>query len=461
MGPSHVHLFSLKPTIALNMLFRWHHTFWGVVGASQLFRGCAFLETRHHRPACFLRLRNTDDLEDLSEGFTNGAELTEEMKAKIKDSHTGEDEASQGGQMFRKLMERAQQGGGMNRPRPPPPVPPFPTSQMQAPNFENLSVEEQARMFREMMQHQQQGGYAQQLPQQSYQPPPTTPNYMGPGVAADGRKIGRNRDADAIVNSADLYFAQLKRDSSVRNMARYSGDEEYANQVFADPSIKEISMHVNPYTEQAKKEKDLVDTSMDEMILPYMFYEEEEQDPSSAGVRYKDLLKKKSKRASSELKSNTDLADNNSPATAPTQIENLVSSVSVSPQLSRKDESKAGISTSESFVNDTINSLIIAMEGAIKVYQYVDVSTRSIALVTVKEFLSQLVDLSVQNGAMVQANVPVLEEESMIKTLEALVLTLKNISPEAQLTMLLSSQVLMQSALVSCDSILESAPERK
>lgn len=437
---------------------RFHHAFLGLLGASQLFRGCAFSETLQYRRAYSLRLGNVDDLDDLSEGFTDGAELTAEMKAKIKESHDLEGDASQGGQMFRKLMERAQQGGGMNRPRTPMPPPP-PAPQMQAPNLENLSVEEQARMFREMMQRQQQSGYAS-LPQPSYQPPPATPNYMGAGVAADGRKVGRNRDADAIVNSADLYFAQLKRDSSVRNMARYSGDDEFANQVFADPSIKEISMHVNPYMEQAKKETDLVDTSMDEMILPYMFYEEEEQDPSTAGVRYKELLQQKRKKASAESKSSADIAENKPSVAASAPIEIPSSTLSTPPLLSQKRESKVAISTDESSVSDTIHSLIIAMEGAIKVYQFVDVSGRSIALVTVKEFLSQLVELAVQNGAFTQANVPVIEEELLIKTLEALVLTFKNITPETRLTMLLSSQVLVQSALVSCNSMLGSA-ERK
>jgi hypothetical protein len=221
--------------------------------------------------------------DDLDQEVTAGAELTEEMKAKIKASRESE-ESSQGGEMFRKLMERAQEN---SRAVPPPRAP-------QTPSFENMSVEEQARMFREMMQQQQQGEYYPP-PQQSYEPPQVTRNYMGPGVAEDGRKIGRNRDADAIVNSADLYFAQLKRDSSVRNMARYSGDDEYANQVFADPSIKEISMHVNLYME---KEKLLVDTSPDEMILPTMFLNDrQEQDESYAGISYKErMMQKRNKK---------------------------------------------------------------------------------------------------------------------------------------------------------------------
>jgi hypothetical protein len=64
-----------------------------------------------------------------------------------------------------------------------------------------------------------------------------------------GRPVGRNRDADTIANAADLYFAQLKRDSSVRGKARIRGDAEKADQVFADKGIKELEglMYENPY----------------------------------------------------------------------------------------------------------------------------------------------------------------------------------------------------------------------
>ena len=97
---------------------------------------------------------------DLPSGDIAGAQLTEEMKAKIKASHTADEEASQGGQMFRKLLERAQQGPSRIPPPPPmyvppppppayvapPPVAAVPPPQMPA-DFNSLSVEEQARLF--------------------------------------------------------------------------------------------------------------------------------------------------------------------------------------------------------------------------------------------------------------------------------------------------------------------------
>jgi hypothetical protein len=252
----------------------------------------------------------------------SGAALTEEMKQKAKNSHTPEEEASQGGQMFRKLLERAQQQPSRNIPPPmytPPPPPPQVMQQpvqpqiqpppMQPPaDFNNLSVEQQARLFREMMAQQPQPQPSQQTQQPNpyapnpytpppggaYPPPPGQPpkgSYLGPGIAPDGRKIGRNKDADAIVNTADLYFAQLKRDSTTRNYARYAGDDDKANAVFHDPSIEQIKMHVNPYLiEQAEKEKEMYTTVPEEMIIFHDYDEEPKQPKNFAGISYKEKL---------------------------------------------------------------------------------------------------------------------------------------------------------------------------
>jgi hypothetical protein len=271
----------------------------------------------------------------------SGAQLTEEMKARVKASHTPDEEASQGGQMFKNLMARAQ-----DDPRPIPPelaapiVPPPPPAFVPPPpppmpvDMNTMSVEEQARMFREMMMQQQQqmppppnpyapqqqqqmppqqnmpaASPAQQMPPppkpyayaQAAQPPPLDPNaaypapapahYLGPGVAPDGRKIGRNKDSDAINNSADVYFAQLKRDSSTRNQARYSGNADVADAVFSDPAIHEIKLIVNPHLEeQKKKEMDLMDT-MGQPELIYYDREPEEVKPENyAGISYKEKM---------------------------------------------------------------------------------------------------------------------------------------------------------------------------
>jgi hypothetical protein len=191
----------------------------------------------------------------------------------------------------------------MNRPAPPAMSPP-----------EDLSVEEQARLFREMKQQQEMQGpggvppprtaadpyeqddYEQrQQRQEDYRPtrndapPPKKP--FGNAVAADGRRFGRNRDADAVVNTADVYFAQLKRDSNARNSARYRGDDATANSVFNDPSIKDIKMHVNPHLEEIrKKEQEMIETAAEEM-LEYAEVDNRPAKPKGySGVSYKDKI---------------------------------------------------------------------------------------------------------------------------------------------------------------------------
>ena len=268
------------------------------------------------------RRRAAEAGEDLSQEMTRGAEITAEMKAKMKAAHTPEEEASQGGKMFRELLSRAQEKQRVQPPPPPPaaappatPAAPLSTADM---DLSNMSVEQQAALFRQLMQQQQQ----QQAPppqQTQPRPPPPPPAQsqqqyppQGAAVAPDGRRIGRNRDADAIVNSADLYFAQLKLDSAVRNTARYSGNEEYANQVFVDPLLNEIKIQENPYTaDQRKKERELYETIPEEMLSPSMFQDTKPIDKTYAGVSYKKMLEQRRNRG----KTNTNV-DNQGPAQA-------------------------------------------------------------------------------------------------------------------------------------------------
>ena len=147
---------------------------------------------------------------------------------------------SQGGSRFKELLEKAQQTES-KKPAGGPILynPMVGISPSTPPSLDSLSVEEQARMFREMMQNQQQ----QQAPMM---PAPS------PQRRTEPRRQGRNRDADTIANTADLYFAQLKRDSTVRTIARYSGDLEKANAVFQDPEVEELNslIKTNPYLKE-------------------------------------------------------------------------------------------------------------------------------------------------------------------------------------------------------------------
>lgn len=79
---------------------------------------------------------------------------------------------------------------------------------------------------------------------------------------------GRNRDADAVANSADVYFAQLKLDSRIRKQAFLSGEEEQSNKVFEDQRVKDLgdALENNPYV-KSRKQKSLenMEFTADEM----------------------------------------------------------------------------------------------------------------------------------------------------------------------------------------------------
>lgn len=112
-----------------------------------------------------------DNDDDIGEGI-RGAQITQDMKAKMKSVHTPEEERFQGGQMFRRVLEKAQTAApSLNVPpsptAPPPPIPRTPVSPTNM-SLEQMTVEEQAQMFRQMMMMQQQQ-------QQQQQPPPVTP----------------------------------------------------------------------------------------------------------------------------------------------------------------------------------------------------------------------------------------------------------------------------------------------
>jgi len=212
----------------------------------------------------------TDDIE--------GAILTEEMKAKAKASHNEEEEASQGGSKFRAMIERGkhvQQSGTV-------PVG-LGVQQVQMPAYaKDLPFEEYTRLYNEMAWRQ---NNALRLagPQQAYLPP---------GTGIDGRKIGRNRDSEVISNEADAYFARLKRDSTLRVLARHSGDDVTANSVLNDPSIADIKApELNPYLkERRERERNMLDTVPEEMLLFQEYDQPDEEVSTDSGISYKEKL---------------------------------------------------------------------------------------------------------------------------------------------------------------------------
>jgi hypothetical protein len=168
-------------------------------------------------------------------------------------------EEDQGGSRFKEIMDAAKSAAAevedqppravnnpyINPPQPPRAQPTATTATANPPmNLDNLSVEEQAEMFRKMMGRSETGISADPVPYTA--PPSTTKDPRG------GRPVGRNRDADSIANASDLYFAQLKRDSNVRVIARINGEDDRAEAVFEDEGIEELKglLHANPYLQE-------------------------------------------------------------------------------------------------------------------------------------------------------------------------------------------------------------------
>lgn len=152
-----------------------------------------------------------------------------------------------------------------------------------------------------------------QVPNQS--PVPVQPTPSIPLVPKDADpsqlnpadflpKASNNRDAYEISNPADVYFAQLKRDSAVRSIARRSGDLETANTPFADVGVQALKNFLSPELIEKRRQQlaqngGEFETSRDEMILPYA-NTDDEIDKSYTGVNYRKKLEEKMKEKSSK-----------------------------------------------------------------------------------------------------------------------------------------------------------------
>lgn len=142
----------------------------------------------------------------------------------------------------------------------------------------------------------------QPIPPQPLPPQPLAPqpqeaiSTVNPADFAPKPVNNGNRDAYEITNPADVYFAQLKRDSTIRTKARKAGDIETANSAFADEGVKALSNYLSPELIKSRRENlakngSEFETSRDEMIIPYA--EEEEVDKSYAGVSYRQKLQER------------------------------------------------------------------------------------------------------------------------------------------------------------------------
>lgn len=131
----------------------------------------------------------------------------------------------------------------------------------------------------------------------------------------------KKRQPDKISNASDLYLETLKLDTATRKRARERGDLEEANAVFRDPRIDQLKESLRPYLESsarlaAQETSKLISTNDEEMMIlaqqmrinqQRLAQEEEERnDPSNAGVSYREMLKR---RLSNKNQSNTNMED--------------------------------------------------------------------------------------------------------------------------------------------------------
>jgi len=112
----------------------------------------------------------------------------------------------------------------------------------------------------------------------------------------------KRRQPDKIANTSDLYLETLKLDTATRQRARIRGDIEEANAVFKDPRIKQIKEQLKPYLEStariaAKETSKLIETSEEEILIRQQLLQEQKDakknDPSNAGISYRELMKRR------------------------------------------------------------------------------------------------------------------------------------------------------------------------
>ncbi|OEU11356.1 hypothetical protein FRACYDRAFT_263537 [Fragilariopsis cylindrus CCMP1102] len=260
-----------------------------------------------------------------------GATFTDEMKTKARLSHnTDQEGASQGGSRFRELMTRAENQQVARRSNPQPTQHITPTMVMTPEEIANLSIDQQARLYREFYHSQQEqqkqhdfSSGQQQQQRNSKSIGSTSTNYLQKGIYGfDGKKIGHNKDIDAISNTSDEYFARLKRDSTTRNIARYSGDTNKANDIFHDPSIADINVVVNPYLQESRQRQlDVIETVPEEMLVFQEFDNEndnsntqrrsEEENKSFSGISYRNPTDEKENKKQRNEGGSNDGENNN------------------------------------------------------------------------------------------------------------------------------------------------------
>ncbi len=130
-----------------------------------------------------------------------------------------------------------------------------------------------------------------------------------------------NKDAYEISNPADVYLAQLKRDSAVRTEARKKGDIVTANKPFEDVGVKAIGSILSDELIESRRKQIAqnggeFETSRDEMIIPYA-EEEDTTDSNYTGISYREKLNEVKKQRQGIAGENVEAIT--SSVTSPTQ----------------------------------------------------------------------------------------------------------------------------------------------
>jgi len=228
---------------------------------------------------------------------TQSPEEVDRMKRQVK---ANEDNPT-GGSKFQLLMQRAKQTPQATAPYPPPMPPQHQTldtyasqqqqQQYQPPPLQLFDQYGNPVTFPPQPQFYDQNGnpiYLQppqqppQPQQQQLQPPQYSALPSPPPPTPNDRRVGRNKDADAIANSADVYFAQLKRDSTIRTTARIAGDVETANQAMVHPDIEKMKhlIQKNPYLDAERAEKQREEEIAYQRFMNMLGTSEDEELPS-------------------------------------------------------------------------------------------------------------------------------------------------------------------------------------
>lgn len=276
-------------------------------------------------------------------------------------SHDHDEENPSGGSMFRQMMEKAKEAesdpSSIRAPpisqaaadAPPPPVVPAPVAAVPppvpvaaAPAANDMATQMAIYQQQVVVWQQQMTAFGQfsvanpaAAASMTMPPPPTPPDFSGgapvaaapapvapvaavpvAAAPADPEALEKvdpkefipmgsgNKDAYEITNPADVYLAQLKRDSNVRTEARKRGDLEVANKPFADFGVKAIGNILGEdliarRREQLAQNGGEFETSRDEMIIPYA-YEEDTRESNYTGISYRQKLEEMKKKRGGE-----------------------------------------------------------------------------------------------------------------------------------------------------------------